>query len=115
MADEKKNNKQDKGTPEFDILKIDDGEYKTLLPDKFKNRKKYQSKDPKKVTAFIPGTINDIFVRKGKKVKEGDRLLTLEAMKMVNDVMAPLDGVVKKVYVKKGAIVARDQLLVVLE
>ena len=104
-----------KKTKDLEVLVIDDCKYKTKLTKKFKNRKKYEQQNPKEITAFIPGTIKDIFVRKGSRVKEGDRILTLEAMKMVNDVFSPIDGKVKKVWIKIGEKVTKNQLLVELE
>ncbi len=106
---------KDNKTKDFEVLIIDDCRYKTKLSKKFKNRKKYEPRNPKEITAFIPGTIKDIFVKKGSKVKNGDRILTLEAMKMVNDVVSPVDGKVKKVWIKVGEKVTKNQLLVELE
>ena len=42
----------------------------------------------------LPGTIIKIFVRNGDKVKEGQTVLILEAMKMENEITAPNDGIV---------------------
>jgi biotin carboxyl carrier protein len=111
----KKENNKKVASPKYVILKVDDVGYKTTLTRKFRDRVKYQPKDPKKILAFIPGTIVEVFTKKGKKVTEMDKLLSLEAMKMVNEVVAPMDGVVKKVYVKKGDIVTKNQLLIELE
>lgn len=102
-------------TSPMEILKIDDVAYSTRLTKKFRERKKYQPNDPKKVIAFIPGTIAAIFVKKGSKVVYHDKMLGLEAMKMINEVLAPMDGIVKKIHVKKGDIVSKNQLLLELE
>ncbi len=107
--------KKEPAAPPMDILKVDDVAYKTLLTKKYKARKKYEPTDPKKVVAFIPGTIVGVSVKKGSKVKANDKLIALEAMKMVNQVATPMDGKVKKVYVKVGDIVAKNQLLLELE
>jgi len=109
-----KNDNTKEGAP-MEVLNIDNVEYRTTLTKKYRNREKYQPLDPKKILAFIPGTIVDVFVRKGKKVAEGDKLMNLEAMKMVNEVAASFNGKVKKVYVKKGDLVAKNQLLIELE
>ena len=85
---------------------------KTAFTSKFANRKPYQPPDPKKLTAFIPGTIIKVFVKDKEKVKKGDSLLSLQAMKMNNIILAPFDGVVKKVYVKQGEVVVKNYLLV---
>lgn len=42
----------------------------------------------------LPGTIIKIFVRNGDKVKKGQAILILEAMKMENEITAPIDGIV---------------------
>jgi biotin carboxyl carrier protein len=94
---------------------IDDTEYETLLPDKFLNRKTYQKSDNRKITAFIPGLIVSLYAVKGKKVQKGDKLLVLEAMKMRNDVMAPVSGVIKEVAVKEGNVVIKNQFLLEIE
>ena len=85
---------------------------KTAFTRKFANRKPYVPPDPKKLTAFIPGTIIKVFVKDKEKVKKGDSLLSLQAMKMNNIILAPFDGVVKKVYVKQGEVVVKNYLLV---
>ncbi len=113
MAKSKDDNIKEE-TP-MEVLNIDNIEYKTTLTKKFREREKYQPHDPKKILAFIPGTIVEIFVKKDKKVEAGDKLMALEAMKMVNEVVAPIDGKVKKIYIKKGALVAKNQLLLELE
>jgi pyruvate carboxylase len=84
---------------------------KTAFTTKFANRKPYEPNDPKKLTAFIPGTIIKVFVKDRDKVKKGDSLLSLQAMKMNNIILAPFDGVVKKVYVKTGEVVVKNYLL----
>ena len=113
MAKSKDENTREEASME--VLNIDNVEYRTTLTKKYRDRVKYQPLDPKKIVAFIPGTIVDVFVKKGKKVAEGDKLMNLEAMKMVNEVAAPFDGKVKKVYVKKGDLVSKNQLLIELE
>src|SRR3989339_824288 len=52
------------------------------------------------VTA-MPGTIVDVKVRTGDKVKAGDGVLVIEAMKMENEIQAPISGVVVGIHVKK--------------
>ena len=62
--------------------------------------------------AFMPGTVLEIRVNQGDKVKKGDVVLILDAMKMDNEILSPVDGVVKNICVEQGASVAKDQLLV---
>lgn len=68
--------------------------------------------DESDVRAPMPGTIMDVFVKPGSKVKTGDILLVLEAMKMENDILASSDGVIKKVFVEKNASVSTGDVLV---
>jgi len=96
--------------PRYSSINIDGVKYKTLLTDKFKKRKKYEDPDPKLALAFIPGTIAELLVKDKSKVKEGDLILTLEAMKMLNKVFAPMDGKIV-FHVKEQDIVTKNQLL----
>ena len=67
-------------------------------------------------TAYLapePGAKN--FVEVGKKIKKGDTVMIVEAMKTMNHVPSTLDGVVKKVSVKDGQPVEFGQILIVLE
>ncbi len=89
--------------------------YKTKLTRKFKERKKYIVPNPLEIKSVIPGTILDIKVKKGQKLKEGDVLLELEAMKMINVIQMPFDGKVKQVLVEKSQKVSKNHLMVVLE
>jgi len=52
--------------------------------------------------APMPGTILDIFVEIGQEVKENEKLLILEAMKMENEIVASKDGKVTGIFVNKG-------------
>lgn len=67
-----------------------------------------------KVTAPMPGNINDVSVKVGDSVKNGDKLVVLEAMKMENDITAPADGTIAAVSVSKGDVVSTGDLLVVI-
>ena len=66
------------------------------------------------ITSPMPGTILDIKVQAGQKVKSGDVLLILEAMKMENAILAPHDAVVDSVLVSKGQSVESGTPLVSL-
>jgi biotin carboxyl carrier protein len=92
-------------------LLIEDVKYKTRLTKKFLNRKPYEPVNPKKVFSFIPGTIKKIYTSKGKKVKPGDKLIDLEAMKMINTIFASNDNTVAEVYIKEGELVSKNKLL----
>ena len=63
------------------------------------------------VSAPMPGTILDVKVNVGDSVKKGQVLMILEAMKMENEIMAGVDGVVTSVGVTKGAAVQSGDML----
>lgn len=96
-------------------LNINDSIYKTRISKKFSSRKAYAPADPKKILSFIPGTVLEIHVKEGQKVKKGENLLILEAMKMQNNLKCPVDGKVSSIAVKQGAKVAKGTLLIELE
>ncbi len=54
------------------------------------------------VRSPMPGRIVRLMVKEGDKVEKNSVLLTLEAMKMENEIRSPARGVVKKVYVKEN-------------
>jgi biotin carboxyl carrier protein len=96
-------------------LNINSSLYETRISSKFQNRKPYQPADPKLILSFIPGSVLDIMITEGQKVKKGDDLMILEAMKMKNRLKCPMDGTVKTISVNKGDKVSKGTLLVVLE
>ena len=55
------------------------------------------------------------FVEVGKKIKKGDTIMIVEAMKTMNHVPSTLDGIVKKISVEDGQPVEFGQVLIVLE
>ena len=67
------------------------------------------------ITSPMPGSILDVKVNIGDKVKYGQTLAVLEAMKMENDIPATQDGEVAEIKVKKGDIVETDAVLIVLK
>lgn len=99
----------------YKSLLIENIKYRTLLTEKYKQRKPFQRKNIKEMTAFIPGTIQKISVKDRAKVKVGDHLLVLEAMKMKNNILAPIDGTIKKIHVQSGERVKKNQLIIEFE
>lgn len=63
--------------------------------------------------APMPGTVIDFKATNGAAVKKGQTVLILEAMKMENEIVAPVDGVITFV-ASKGASVNTDDLLAVI-
>jgi biotin carboxyl carrier protein len=99
----------------FTEIALENGIFETRITRKFSKRKLYQKKDPRIIKAVIPGVIAEIHALAGNPVRQGDTLMILEAMKMLNRIMAPLDGNVKVVCVALGEKVAKDQVLIELE
>ena len=99
----------------FKTINIDGTKYKTLLTKKFENRTKWEVPDDHMVKSQIPGTIVKISVKDGDKVKAGDKMLILEAMKMKNQILVPFDGVIKKIHVTLGQKVSKNILLAEME
>jgi pyruvate carboxylase len=71
--------------------------------------------DPKHIAAPMPGKVSAVNVRKGQDVKEGERLVGIEAMKMETAVYAPRAARIGDVLVKPGMTIAARDLLIVLE
>lgn len=61
--------------------------------------------------ASMPGLVRLVAVAEGDRVKKGQTLAVLEAMKMENKLLAPFDGLVKKLLINVGQTVERDQVL----
>lgn len=62
----------------------------------------------------LPGTILDIYVREGDIIKVGQKLLTLEAMKMENNINADKDGRIISLKVSKGDSVMEGDILIII-
>ena len=65
--------------------------------------------------APMPGKVVDLKVKTGSKVRKGDTLVILEAMKMEHQVKAPEDGKITKVLIKKDDQLENGALLMVLD
>ena len=86
-----------------------------------KNKIEKEIASGNKVTSPIIGTAylapepgGKKFIEIGKKVKKGDTLMIVEAMKTMNHVPSPYDGVVKEICVSDGQPVEFDQVIVIL-
>ena len=73
------------------------------------------TEDPNEIGANIPGNIIKILVEKGDKVKEGQPIAIIEAMKMETNVISPKEGVIEKIFVKEGDMVKSGQLIALIE
>ena len=77
--------------------------------------RKADESDEGQVGAPMPGLIVSVSVAAGDTVANGDRLFTIEAMKMESAVYATLDGTVSEVVVSAGTRVEAHDLIVVVE
>lgn len=64
------------------------------------------------IVAPLPGTITSVAVKEGQKVKRGDVVVVMEAMKMANDIVANQDGIVTRVVAQPGQSVNQGDVLV---
>ena len=76
---------------------------------------KADSSNAKHIGASMPGMISTIAVQAGDNVTKGQKLLSLEAMKMETNLTADRDGKIAQVLVKRGTQVAAGDLLITLE
>lgn len=100
---------------EFKDFVVESFKYKTLLSNKFKKRLHYVPTDKNKQYAVLPGTITEVRVKEGDKVALTDDIMVFEAMKMNNVVLATGEGIVKKIHVKVGDPIFKNQLLIEYE
>lgn len=96
-------------------LIIDDTVYETQLTKKYRQRKPYTKPDPRQVHAHIPGVIREIYVKPGQTIKEGDKILMLEAMKMKNILTSLRSGTVGQIRVEIGDMVYKGQILMEID
>jgi biotin carboxyl carrier protein len=64
------------------------------------------------IKAPMPGKIIDVLVREGTSVLRGEPVVILEAMKMQNEILSPVNGMVVKVMAKPNTNVMKDDILV---
>lgn len=69
----------------------------------------------KAIVAPLPGTVVTVVKKAGDRVKIGDVLLILEAMKMENEIVASFEGTISQVLVSKGSTVKTGDQLVIIQ
>jgi len=97
---------------EYSQFYVDGQSYRTRICRKYAEQPQWERPDLGKVLAFIPGTIREVYVKKGQLVRKGESLLILDAMKMRNRVKAPISGKIKAIYVKTNQVVAKNVVLI---
>lgn len=96
---------------ELQPFHLDEMSYETTLTKKFLNRKPYTAADPNVIRCVIPGVIQKVHVRPGQKVRKGEPLCILEAMKMQNDILSPFEGSVKSIKVEPGRMMTKGEVI----
>ncbi len=96
-------------------LIIHGGKYRTTYTWKFENRKSWIKPDENQIISYIPGTVNDLFIKDGDIVKKGDKMLILEAMKMLNTITAPHDGMIGRIHIAAGDRIPKGYLMIEFE
>lgn len=90
------------------------------MPGKPEEKKEAPKEAPKslesgeKVLSPIQGQVTGVKVKVGDKVKKGDVLFIVEAMKLENEVVSPFEGEVKQILVEKGKNVASKEPLAII-
>jgi pyruvate carboxylase len=87
---------------------------KTDQVQRYVMRKVFTAVNANHITAFMPGTVGHIYVKKGEKVKKGETIIILQCMKMDNELQAPFDAKIKSINVKTGENVVKDSVLIEL-
>jgi biotin carboxyl carrier protein len=67
------------------------------------------------IKAPMPSLVVEVNKKAGERVKKGETVITIEAMKMRTQLKSRIDGVVKSVYVSPGVSVNKGQILAVIE
>lgn len=84
----------------------------TAIKSAIQTKRKAEPTNKEQIGATMPGSVLEIFVKKGDRVKLGDTLMVTEAMKMETAIEARYDGEVKHIYVEAGETIAQDDLLI---
>ncbi len=121
---------------EFNLTEIEYGNSDTKIKvsrntSKFKAEENVSQKPVERISEKLKGTkvISPIigtaylapepggkkFVEVGKKIKKGDTVMIVEAMKTMNHVPSPKDGAVKEIFIEDGQPVEYGQILVLLD
>jgi len=96
---------------DFDKVKKETGKNKNVS--EFAKQQKIQLK--KELKAAIAGEVSEVFVKDGDNIKAGQKILTLLAMKMENEIFSETDGKIKKVLIRPNQTVREGEILVIFE
>ena len=102
-------------TVEDKIIAFEDGAYFDVSPPNARGSGASQGLHDGEIEAPMPGKVTAVEVKRDEKVVKGQRLLTIEAMKMEHALTAPFDGTVAELNASAGAQVTEGQLLAKIE
>ena len=71
--------------------------------------------EEKEIKSPITGVVSNIYVKEGEKIKPGQPVVTLIAMKMENEIISETCGKIKEIKVKENQQVSKDDVLIILE
>ena len=69
----------------------------------------------KTITAPMPAKVVKVNYKAGERVKKGDVLVVIEAMKMENEIRSSVEGIIKEVMVQEGSTVSQDEIMILFE
>jgi biotin carboxyl carrier protein len=101
--------------PELQQLNILGDVYYTRFTRKYENRQPWSRPNEKEVVSFIPGTIREILVKEGDTVEQEQKLMVLEAMKMMNSIYSPISGKIQSIKVNVGDCLPKGTVMIVFE
>ena len=100
------------------VIRVNGNKYTVQIKDKYDSLLKElgieggSSAMVKEMKAPMPGLVVDVRVQEGSEVKKGDALVVLQAMKMENIIKSPTEGNIRKVHIKKGDAIEKNQLMI---
>jgi biotin carboxyl carrier protein len=100
---------------EYGKMSTIEGDYDTILTEKWKASHAWRPPNPNHLLAGIPGTVLKVIAEVGQTLKAGEPLLIIEAMKMENCIVMPFDGTIKAILAESGKLVKNKQLLVEID
>lgn len=100
---------EDQATPMAAAVKVEEPKVEAVKP----APKAMGSGEP--IKSPLAGKILKVLAGEGKKVKKGEVLLTLEALKLENEIVSPFDGTVTEIRVKEGTNVEAGEVLLLVD
>ena len=96
-----------------DHIEIDGIKYTTELTQKYLDNKDFRIKIHDDIRAFIPGLIHAVYCKPGDRIKPNAPIISLEAMKMYNEITLPDEVIIQDEYdrlLEKGKLSLNDAL-----